>query len=81
MRNANFEVPQEVIGDFTAKLTELGLENSIVGKTEDGDIEVEVYYEKEESKQVDELEDYLEELKEGMEGEEEEEDDEEDDNK
>lgn len=62
MRKVNFEVPSEVIGDFTEKLTELELENSIVGKTEDDEIEIEVTYDKTESKQVDELETYLEEL-------------------
>jgi hypothetical protein len=62
MRKVNFEVPSEVIGDFTEKLTELELENSIVGKTEDDEIEIEVTYDKSESKQVDELETYLEEL-------------------
>ena len=44
MRKVNFEVPSEVIGDFTEKLTELELENSIVGKTEDDEIEIEVTY-------------------------------------
>ena len=75
MRKAHFEVPSEVIGNFTEKMTELELENSIVGKNEDGEIEVEVYYEKDESDSVDELETYLEELKEGIEEEEEGEED------
>lgn len=74
MRKMNFEVPPEVIGDFTEKLTELELENSIIGKNEEGAIEVEVIYEKSESDQVDELEEYLEELIEGLEDEDEEED-------
>ena len=73
MRKISFEVPFEVMGDFTEKLTDLELENSIVGKTEDDEIEVEVYYDKSESKQVDELEEYLDELKEGLEEEEEDE--------
>ena len=77
MRKVSFEVPQEVIGDFTEKLTELELENSIVGKTENDEIEVEVYYEKTESKQVDELEEFLEKLIENLDDEEE--DDEDDD--
>ena len=69
MRKISFEVPSEVMGDFTEKLTDLELENSIVGKTENDEIEVEVYYDKSESKQVDELEEYLDELKEGLEDE------------
>jgi hypothetical protein len=74
MRKASFEVPAEVIGDFTEKMTELELSNSITGKTEDDEIEIEVLYEKEEAKQVDELEEYLVELIEELEEEEEEED-------
>jgi hypothetical protein len=78
MRKVSFEVPSEVIGDFTEKLTELELENSIVGKTQDDEIEVEVYYEKSESKLVDELEEYLDELKGGL-GEVDDDDDDDDD--
>lgn len=75
MRKAKFEVPTEVIGEFTEKMVELELENSIIGKTEDDEIEVEVLYEKNEAQAVDELEEFLEELIEGIEeGEEEEED-------
>lgn len=78
MRKVVFEVPSEVIGQFTEKMVELELENSIVGKTEDDEIEVEVLYEKDEVQEVDELEEYLEELIDGIEeeGEEEEEEDE-----
>jgi hypothetical protein len=76
MRKAKFEVPSEVIGEFTEKMVELELENSIVGKTEDDEIEVEVLYEKNEADKVDELEEFLENLIENIEeeGEEEEED-------
>lgn len=77
MRKAIFEVPSKVIGEFTEKLTDLELENSIVGKNDDEEIEVEVLYEKNESDQVDELETFLEELKEDFENSDE--DDEEDD--
>lgn len=67
MRKAIFVVPSEVIGEFTEKLTDLELENSIVGKADEDEIEIEVLYEKNESKQVDELETFLEELKNGIE--------------
>ena len=70
-----FEVPSEVVGEFTEKLTDLELENSIVGKNDNDEIEIEVLYEKNESKQVDELEAFLEELKENLEDDDEEEDD------
>lgn len=75
MRKASFEVPPAVIGDFTEKMIELGLANSIVGKTETHDIEVEVSYEKHESDSVDELEELLNELISELEEEEEEEED------
>jgi hypothetical protein len=75
MRKASFEVPAEVIGEFTEKMTELELNNSITGKTENDEIEIEVLYEKEESEQVDELEEYLDELISQIEEEEESEED------
>lgn len=78
MRKATFEVPSDLMGDFTEKLTELELTNSIIGTTEDDEIQVEVYYEKDESDAVDELETFLEELKE-KECDEEEEEEEDDD--
>lgn len=73
MRKARFEVPGEVIGEFSEKMVELELENSIVGKTEDNEIIVEVLYEKVEAEQVDELEEYLDELIESIEQEDEDE--------
>jgi len=82
MRHATFEVPSEVIGDFTERLTEMDLVNTITGKTEDGEIIVQVSYEKEDAEQIDELEEHLEnlidELEESEEEEEEGEDEEED---
>ena len=78
MRKIIFEVPVEVIGDFTKKMTELELENSIVGHNDEDEIEVEVLYEKSEAKEVDELEAYLEELIESIEYEDDEEENEND---
>jgi hypothetical protein len=75
MRKAIFEVPSEVIGEFTEKLTDLELENSIVGKNDEEEIEIEVLYEKNESDQVDELETFLETLKDDLEVDDDEEDD------
>lgn len=66
-RIAVFEVPTEVIGQFIEKLTELDLENSIVGKTGNEDIEINVRYEKNQYQQVDELETLLATLIEEME--------------
>lgn len=71
MRHVTFEVPAEVIGDFTEKLTEFELENAIVGKNEDGEILIEVLYDKSESEEIDALEEYLEELVDELEDEDE----------
>lgn len=78
MRKVEFEVPAEVFSAFTEKLTETGLDNRVLGKTEDDEIEIEVYYEKDDAGLIDELEEHLEELKEGLESEEEEEEEDED---
>lgn len=75
MRHVKFEVPTEAFGDFTEKLTELELENTILGKTEDDEIVVQVNYEKEDAKVVDELEEHLENLKEELLGDEDEDED------
>lgn len=66
MRKLILEVPEEAIGDFTEKLIELGLENSITGRTEDEEIEIEINYEKDESERVDALESFLEKIKEDL---------------
>ena len=75
MRKIEFEVPTEVFGDFTEKLEETGLKNCVLGRNEDDEIEIEVYYEKEEASEIDQLEEYLEELKDTLSEEEEEEED------
>lgn len=58
------EVPAELFGDFTEKLEATGLNNRVLGKNEDQEIEIEIFYEKDEAEIVDELENYLEEIKE-----------------
>jgi hypothetical protein len=70
MRKAEFEVPSEVMAEFAGELAERGLDNTVTGKSEDGEILVEVIYEKEESDSVDELEAFLDELREQIEEEE-----------
>lgn len=57
------EVPPSLIGDFTEKLIELELENSITGKNDDEEILVEISYLKEETPEIEELEEFLEEQK------------------
>jgi hypothetical protein len=82
MRKIEFEVPAEVFGDFTEKLAETGLDNRVLGKNEDDEIEIEVSYEKDEAELIDDLEEHLEtlidELEESREQEEDEENEEED---
>lgn len=75
MRKTEFEVPTEVFGDFTEKLSATGLDNRVLGKNEDGEIEIVVYYEKADNDLIDQLEDYLEELKEELEESEDEDED------
>ena len=72
-RTITLEVPPQLIGDFTDKLTELEFENSILGKNDDDEILIEIFYEKEETPAIDELEAFLEEQKALLEEEEEEE--------
>jgi capsular polysaccharide biosynthesis protein len=73
MRNAEFNVPPEVITEFVAEMTNRNLSNCIIGTTEDDEIIIEVEYEKIESDAVDELEEILNKLSADIEQEEEEE--------
>lgn len=75
MRKAEFAVPSQVMAEFAGEMTERELDNTVTGTNEDGEIMVEVLYEKEESKSVDELETFLEGLREQID---EDEDDDED---
>lgn len=75
MRKVEFEVPSEIFGDFSEKLAETGLDNRVLGRNEDDEIEVEVYYEKSDAGAIDELEEHLEDLKENLSSEEDEDED------
>lgn len=72
MRKADFEVPSEVMEEFTDAMVNRDLDNTITGTTEEGDIIIEVQYERNEAKAVDELENVLADLCEQLEKEEEE---------
>lgn len=78
MRKAEFQVPSEVMAEFTDEMVNRDLDNKVTGTNEDNEILVEVIYEKEESKSVDELEKILDNLREQMEEEEDEEEEDED---
>ena len=67
MRKAEFAVPSEVMAEFANEMAERELDNKVVGTSEDGEILVEVTYEKEETKSVDELEAILDNLREQIE--------------
>ena len=62
MRKVHFAVPAEVISEFAEKMTAMDVRNTIVGVNEDKEVEIEVFYEKNETEEVDFLEEYLEEL-------------------
>jgi capsular polysaccharide biosynthesis protein len=74
MRKAEFEVPSEVMAEFAEEMASRDLDNKVIGTNDDNEIVVEVNYEREESKSVDELEKILDNLREQIEEEEEEED-------
>ncbi|MBA3705150.1 MAG: hypothetical protein H0W84_04430 [Bacteroidetes bacterium] len=72
MRKAEFEVPSEVMAEFAEEMASRDLDNKVIGTNEDNEIVVEVNYEREESKSVDELEKILDNLREQIEEEEDE---------
>ena len=79
MRKAEFAVPSEVMAEFAEKLATQDLDNKIVGTNDDYEVLVEVEYERDQSEEIDELEEYLNSLREQIEDEEEEEEDEDED--
>lgn len=66
MRTAQFAVPSEAMAEFADELAERNLDNTITG-TNEGEILIEVEYERDESDAIDELEETLEELREQIE--------------
>ena len=67
MRKAEFAVPSEVMAEFAEKLANQNLDNEIVGTNDDFEVLVEVEYERDQSGEIDELEEYLSELREQIE--------------
>ncbi len=77
MRKAEFNVPSEVMAEFAGEMANRNLSNTVAGTNEDGEIIVEVEYDRDETDDVDELEEILAKFREGLEEEiEEEEEDE-----
>ncbi|MBI4931841.1 MAG: hypothetical protein HY841_13850 [Bacteroidetes bacterium] len=62
MRKVEFNVPSEVMVEFAEELVNRNLNNSIIGSNEDGEVIIEVEYDKNESGDVDALEDLLDDL-------------------
>jgi hypothetical protein len=76
MRKAEFLVPSEAMLEFTDAMASRHLDNSVTGTTTEGEIVVEVSYEREENNEVDELEKVLEKIREEMDEEKDEEEEE-----
>ena len=76
MRKAEFNVPSEVMAEFAGEMANRNLSNTVAGTNEDGEIIVEVEYDRDETDDVDELEEILDKLREGLEEESEEEEEE-----
>lgn len=63
MRKAEFIVPQHSAVEFADAMLERELKSSITGTTQDEELVIEVEYEKNETDQVDELEEILDKLR------------------
>lgn len=71
MRSAEFIVHPEIIIEFVDELVSRNVNNSIIGTTDDGEVIIKVDYEKNESAEIDELEEILDNLSAQLEDEEE----------
>jgi hypothetical protein len=61
MRTRNFLVPQDLIEDFATAIEEHGFDNCIVGTTPDSEIEISIYYDTDQKKVINELQDLIDE--------------------
>jgi len=77
MRTKEFEVPTEIIAEFSDALAENNLDNEILGTNEEGEVIVQVSYEKDEREGVFALTEIIDDYFEEEESEEEEEEEEE----
>ena len=78
MKAKTFEVPSELLPEFSGLLAELELVNEIMGTNDDDEIIVEVSYGNKQKKSLKELSDWLEETLEDFYEEEEDDDDDDD---
>ena len=75
MRKAEFNVPSEAMAEFAEEMSNRNLSNTVAGANEEGEIIVEVQYDRDEADEVNELEDILDKLREELVEESEEEED------
>lgn len=62
MRSAEFNVHPEIIIEFVDELASRNVNNSIIGTTDEGEVIIKVDYEKNESAEIDKLEEILDNL-------------------
>jgi hypothetical protein len=62
MRKLVLQIPSTLILEMATKISESNLENSIVGATDDDEVEVELTYSKEDEDAATEIETFLSEL-------------------
>ena len=78
MRHRNFEVPEDLIGQFAKAMGDHDLENVIEGVNEDGDIIVTVDYEPEQKEIINKISDTIDEYNDSEDEDEEEQEDDDD---
>jgi len=78
MRKAEFYVPSEAMVEFADALASRKLDNTVAGTTHEGEVVIEVNYERDDTDDVDELEETLAKLRAQLEEEGEEEQEEKD---
>jgi hypothetical protein len=68
-RKAEFTVPTDVLAEFVEEITSRSMQATITGSSEEGDILLEIEYDKDETSEIDKLEAALDRIKEeaGME--------------
>ena len=59
MRKIELFIPTEVLAEFSEEMTKRNFKNSITGTTDDGEIAVEIEYDKSEADEIDFMEELL----------------------
>jgi len=69
MRKCEFIVPQEAMTEFAEAMADRELNNTVTGTTDEGEIIIEVAYDRDEADEVDALEEILDKLQEQLDNE------------